>query len=332
MAATPAAPARSSQTRTPRGARAGRRAARRRAGRAAAQRSDGRPAPEARAFQRAASSERRRAEATTTAAARGRWRARARARPAREGAAARVHHRRLRERAQRLVRRLHRHVRAARERRRGGGRRRGRRAEEAEVRAVRLVDDERHAARLALRRCARHVGEHAVVRRRHEEDGGDRPRRGAAERGAHLGGGHADAQPARRIVRRRQPDGRRPTRSAPPPPTGARCGSSTAGVAAPRCRASCTHASTAAITPSEPLTRYHVRAAPTPPPPAPAHTQSARRPSNSPSISGSRAGRTAAAVCRGVSGFAGRAACRHPSCGRKEEVARTSWRPRRGHQ
>ena len=40
-------------------------------------------------------------------------------------------------------------------------------------------------------------------------------------------------------------------------------GSSTAGVATPRCRASCTHASTAAITPAvEPLTRYHVRAAP----------------------------------------------------------------------
>ena len=179
---------------------------------------------------------------------------------------------------------------------------------------MRLVDDERHAARLALRRRARHVGEHAVVGWRHEEDGGDRPRRGAADRGAHLGAGTPTLSPLAASYAGGSQTGAAP--DAISAATADRCalrGSSTAGAATPRCRASCTHASTAAITPAvEPLTRYHVRAAPN----ASAASACARAigPSaaKSPSISGS-SGRS---YCSGrvpeVVVFVGRAACKAP--------------------
>ena len=76
-----------------------------------------------------------------------------------------VQHRALRERSDDLVRRREHRVRAQ-------GRRAGRQVGmEAEVRAPCLIDDERHARRVADLGAAGDVGDHAVVRRRDEEDG-----------------------------------------------------------------------------------------------------------------------------------------------------------------
>jgi hypothetical protein len=75
-----------------------------------------------------------------------------------------VQHRRLRERADDLVRRRQNGVGAQVQRARRQVR------VEAEVRAPGLVDDQRHARRMAHRRARLHVGGHPVVGRRDDED------------------------------------------------------------------------------------------------------------------------------------------------------------------